>query len=122
MMPGCKPLAPVFPSGQSDAHGHDDVTIAVGFIGERAHLPGALLILQFDADGAIGSGTEKVKDVAGVETDSDWLAFVFFFNTFLRFAVLRAGSRDFHSFLGDGKFHSVRALIGKLGNTADSVA
>ena len=32
----------------SDAHGHDDVAVAVGFVGEGAHLPGRLLVLELE--------------------------------------------------------------------------
>ena len=41
---------------ESDAHGHDDVAVAVGFVGEGAHLAGGLFVFELDADGAIGGG------------------------------------------------------------------
>jgi hypothetical protein len=40
----------------SDAHGHDDVAIAVGFIGKGAQLASRLFILEFDADRPVGRG------------------------------------------------------------------
>jgi len=79
-----------FSRKSSDTHGHDDVAVAVGLIGERAHLPGGLFVLQFDADRAIGRGAEKIQHVAGIETDGDRLAFEFLLNGFFGFAVLRA--------------------------------
>src|SRR5437016_10565476 len=62
---------------KSDAHGHDDVAVAVGLVGERPHLPGGLFVLQLDTDRAIGRGAKKIQHVAGVETDGDGFAFEF---------------------------------------------
>src|SRR5882762_7306808 len=81
--------------GESNAHGHDDVAVAVGLVGERAHLPGGLFVFQFDADGAIGRGTKKIQHVGGIETDGDGLAFEFFLDCFFGLAVLRARGGDF---------------------------
>src|SRR5664279_841230 len=106
----------------SDAHGHDDVAIAIAVIGEGTHLTGGLLVFQFDADGSIGGGGEKIQNISGIETDGDGIAFVFLVDIFFRFTVFRAGGRNFHAFRGDGKFHSVGALIGQLRNAPDSVA
>src|SRR6266446_2745113 len=44
----------------SDAHGHDDVAVAVRLVGERTHLAGGLFVLQLDADRPIGGGGEKI--------------------------------------------------------------
>ena len=46
---------------RSDAHGHDDVAVAAGFVGERTELAGGLLVLELEADRAIGHGAEKVE-------------------------------------------------------------
>src|SRR5690348_15623 len=59
----------------SNAHGHDDVSVAVGLIRERAHLAGGLFVLQLDAHRAIGRGSKKIEHVCGVETDADGVAF-----------------------------------------------
>src|SRR5260221_5532071 len=99
---------------ESDAHGHDDVAVAIGFVGEGAHLAGGLFVFQFDADRAFRGGGEKIEHVAGVEADGDGVALIFLVDIFLGFAVFGAGSRNFNAFLGDGKFYSVRALVGKL--------
>src|SRR5947208_10876031 len=89
---------------ESDAHGHDDVAVAVGLVGEGTHLPGRLFVLQFDADRAFGGGGKKVEHVAGIEADGDGVARVFLVDIFLGFAVFGAGSGNFDAFLGDGKF------------------
>src|ERR1700730_8253792 len=98
----------------SNAHGHDDVAVAVAFVGERAHLPRGLFVFELDADRAVGCGGEKIQHVGRVETDGDGIAFIFLIDIFLSFAVLRAGCGDLDAFLGDGKLHRVRTLIGKL--------
>src|SRR5712692_2811913 len=41
---------------KSDAHGHDDVAVAIAFVSEGAHLAGGLFVLELDADGAVGRG------------------------------------------------------------------
>src|SRR6266404_10005503 len=74
----------------SDAHGHDDVAVAVGLIGERTHLAGGLFILQLDADGAVGGSGKKIQHVAGVEADGDGITLVFLLDIFFGFAILRA--------------------------------
>jgi hypothetical protein len=107
---------------KSDAHGHDDVAVAVGFVGEGAHLAGGLFVLELDADGAIGGGCEEVKHVSGIETDGDGIAGIFLFDIFLGFAVLGAGSGNFDAFVGDRELDGVRALVGELRNAADGVA
>ena len=45
---------------RSNSHGHDDVAIARGLVGEGAELAGGLLVFQLEADGAFGGGTEKI--------------------------------------------------------------
>src|SRR5882724_10373166 len=99
---------------ESDAHGHDDVAVAIGFVGKGAHLSGRLFVFQFDADGAFRGGGEKIQHVTGIETDGDGVARVFLVDIFLGFAVFRAGSGNFDAFFRDRKFYGVRALIGKL--------
>src|SRR6267143_5515431 len=76
--------------GESNAHGHDDVAVAVGLVGERAHLPGGLFVFQFDADRSIGRGAEKIQHVARIKTDGDGIAFEFFLDGFFCLAVFRA--------------------------------
>src|SRR2546430_5530553 len=106
---------------ESDAHGHDDVAVAIGLVGKGAHLAGRLFVLQFDADGAFRGGGEKIQHVAGIEADGDGVARVFLVDIFLGFAVFGAGSGNFDTFLGDGKFYGVGTLIGQLRYAADSV-
>src|SRR5690242_3331242 len=48
---------------KSNAHGHDDVTIPVGLVGERTHLAGGLFVLQLDAYRAIGGRGRKIEHV-----------------------------------------------------------
>src|SRR6266446_10757734 len=98
----------VVPRDLSDAHGHDDVAVAVRFIGERAHLAGGLFILQLDADGAVGRGSKKIQHVAGVETDGDRIAFVFLLDILLGLAVLRARGGDLDAFFRNSKLAGVR--------------
>src|ERR1700757_2165561 len=105
----------------SDAHGHNDVAIAIALVGEWAHLSGGLLVLKLDADGSVGGGGEKIEHVAGIETDGDGVALVFLIDGFLGFAVFRAGRRDFHTFWRDSEFHGMRALVSKLGDAAHGV-
>src|SRR5580704_1263935 len=87
---------------QSDAHRHDDVAVAVAFVGERAHLAGGLFVLQLDADRAVRRSAEKIEHVAGIETDGDGVALVFLLDVFFCFAVLWARSGNFNAFFGDG--------------------
>src|SRR5271169_2197313 len=79
----------------SDAHGHDDVAVAVAFIGERTHLSRRLFVLQLDADGAVGGCGEKIEHVAGIKADGDGIAFVFLVDRFLGFTVFGARSGNF---------------------------
>src|SRR5262249_55173475 len=75
---------------ESDAHGHDDVAVTVGFVGKRAHLAGRLFVLQFDADRAFRCSAQKIEHIAGVETDRDCVALVFLVDVFFGFAIFRA--------------------------------
>src|SRR5208283_3129848 len=77
---------------RSDAHGHNDVAIAVAVVGQRTHLAGGLFILEFDADRAIGSRGKKIKNVGRIEPNRDGIAFVFLFDGFFRFTILGARS------------------------------
>src|SRR5437016_181773 len=106
----------------SDAHRHDDIAVAVGLISERPHLAGGLFVFQFDADGTIGRGTEKIQHVAGIEADGDGLALEFFLDALFCLAVFRAGGGDLDAFFRDGQLHGVRALIGKLRDAAHRIA
>src|SRR6266436_1079188 len=106
---------------ESDAHGHDDVAVAIGFVGEGAHLSGRLFVFQFDTDGAFRGGSEKVEHVTGIEADGDGVALIFLVDIFLGFTVFGAGSGNFDAFLGDGKFYGMRALVGELRYAADGV-
>jgi len=106
----------------SDAHGHDDVAVAIAFVGEGAHLAGGLFVLELDADGAIGGGGEKIEHVSGVEADRNRIAFVFLLDVFFRFAVFGARRGDFDAVTADGEFDCVRALIGKLRDALDGIA
>src|SRR5438046_354545 len=54
---------------KSDAHGHDDIAVAIRFVGKRAHLAGGLFVFQFDADRAFRGGGEEIQHVAGIEAD-----------------------------------------------------
>src|SRR6202008_4331700 len=109
-------------SETSDAHGHDDVAVAVVFVSEGTHLAGGLFVLELDTDGAVGSGGKKIEHVAGVETDGDRIAVIFLLDRFLRFAIFGARSRNFHAFVRDRKLHGMRALISELGDAANGVA
>ena len=107
-------------SKPSDAHGHDDVAVAIAFVGERAHLAGGLFILELDADGAIGGGGEKIEHVGGIEADRNRIAFVFLLDIFFCFAVFGARRGDFDAVAADGELYSVRALIGELRDALDA--
>src|ERR1700722_8779388 len=61
------------PGEISDAHGHDDVTIAAGFVGKRTQLAGRLLVFQLEANRTIGSSSEKIKQVLRVKPNGDWI-------------------------------------------------
>src|SRR6202012_5407505 len=50
-------------SKRSDAHGHNDVAVAIAFVGEGAHLSCGLFVFQLDADRAFGGGAEKIQHV-----------------------------------------------------------
>src|SRR5579859_398016 len=95
----------------SDAHGHDDVAIPVGLIGERAHLAGGLLVLQLDAYRAIGGRGQKIKHVRRIETDGDRVTLVILLNVFLGLAVLRTGCGYLHAFFRDRELDGMRALV-----------
>src|SRR5580704_17111824 len=86
----------------SDAHGHDDVAVAVAFVGEGTHLADGLFVLQLNANGAISSGGQEIEHVGGVETDRDWVAFVILLDIFLGFAVFGARRGDFDAVAADG--------------------
>ena len=47
----------------SNTHGHDDVAVAVRFVGERAHLAGGLFILQLNADRTVGRSSKKIEHI-----------------------------------------------------------
>jgi len=102
------------PNFRSDAHGHDDVAVAIAFVGERAHLAGGLFVFELDADGAVGRSCEKIEHVAGIEADRDGIALVVLLDIFLGFAVFRAGGGNLDAFGGNGQLDGVRALIGEL--------
>src|SRR4029077_2167631 len=55
--------------GDSDAHGHYDVAVAGGLVGEGAERPGGLLVFELEADRAVGSGGEEIQQVLGIEAD-----------------------------------------------------
>src|SRR5438552_19213675 len=76
----------------SDAHGHDDVAVAVRLISQRAHLPGGLFVLQLDADRAIRGGAKKIQHVAGIKYEGDGIALEFFLDTYFGIDVFRARS------------------------------
>src|SRR5690242_15089568 len=102
----------------SDAHGHDDVAVAAGFVAEGTELTCGLLVLELEADGTVGCGAEEIEQVLGVEADGDWLAVKFLFDGFLGFAILWAGRGDFQALFGEHELHGMRALVGKLRNAA----
>ena len=108
-------------AGASDAHGHDDVAIAVLFIGERADLPRGLFVLELDADGAVGRGAQKIEQRLSVKADGDGLAFVFLFDGLAGLAIFRARGGELHALLIHGKLHGMRALVGELRDAAHSV-
>src|SRR2546429_5019657 len=117
-----RPPEGIAPAKKSDAHGHDDIAVAVGLVGQRPHLPGGLFVFQFDADRAIGRGAKKIQHVAGIKTDGDGIAFEFFLDGFFGFAVYRARSGDFDAFFRNGQLHGVGALIGELRDAAHRIA
>ena len=90
----------------SNAHGHDDVAVAVQFVGERAQLAGGLFVLEFDADGTFGGGGKKIEEILAIEADGDGLAFVFLLDVLLGFAVLRARRGKLDAFAIDAKFQA----------------
>src|SRR2546426_5087396 len=112
----------VVPRDLSDAHGHDDVAVAVRLVGERTHLAGGLFVLQLDADRPIGGSGKKIQHVAGIEADGDGIALGFLLDIFFRFAVLRARGGDLDAFFRNREFDGVRTLVGKLRDAAHSVA
>src|SRR5205807_2288692 len=101
-----------------DAHGHDDVAIAVLVIRQGAQLTGGLLIFQLHADRSVRSGGEKIQQILAVEADRNGLATIFFVDILGGFTVLGTRGRKFYALLGDGEFQSVRALVGELRDAA----
>src|ERR1700683_5124988 len=55
----------------SDAHGHDDVAVAAGFVTQRTELACGLFVLQLETDRTVGRGGEKIKQGLGVEDGVD---------------------------------------------------
>src|SRR5712675_402269 len=53
--------------GSSNPHRHDDVAVAIRFVGKRPHLARALFIFQFNADWAFRRGRKEIQNVAGIE-------------------------------------------------------
>src|SRR6202142_1515005 len=105
----------------SNAHWHDDVAVARGFVGKRPKLAGGLFVFQFEADGAIGSGGKKIENVLRVETDGDRVSLEFFFDHLFCFAVFGAGGGNFHAFFREHEFHGAGALVGELRDAAERV-
>src|ERR1700732_1438209 len=110
-----------FRSETSNAHGHYDVTVARGFVADWAQLACRLLILQLKIDRAIRRGVQEIEKILCVETDRNGFALEFLFDYFLGLAVFRTRCRNFQAFFRKHKFHSVRALVGELRDTAQSV-
>jgi len=75
--------------GSSNPHRHYDVAVAILLIGKWAHLAGALFVFQFNADRAFRRGRKKIQNVAGIESNRNWIAFVILLNNFFCFAIFR---------------------------------
>src|SRR5713101_1184453 len=101
-------------AGPSDPHRHDHIAVAVLLVGQRAHLPGRLLVLELDADGALGRGGEEIEQVLRIEADGERVALVFLLDRFLGLAVFGAGGGKLEALLGERELYSVRALVGEL--------
>src|SRR5712692_3442683 len=101
-------------AGPSDAHRHDDVAVAVLLVGQRAHLPGRLLVLELDTDGALGRRGEEIEQVLRIEADGERVALVFLLDRFLGLAVFGAGGGKLEALLGERELYRVRALVGEL--------
>src|ERR1700722_4638304 len=105
----------------SNAHGHYDIPVASGLVANWAQLAGRLFILQLKIDRPIRRGVEEIEKILCVEADRDGVTFEFFLDHFLGLAVFGTRRRNFQAFFRKHKLHCVRALVGELRDTAQSV-
>src|SRR6266849_1769751 len=101
-------------AGPSDPHRHDHIAVAVLLVGQRAHLPGRLLVLELDANGALGRRGEEIEQVLRIEADGERVALVFLLDRFLGLAVFGAGGGKLEALLGERELYRVRTLVGEL--------
>src|SRR6266851_7737270 len=120
----CRPNVPAHNYYQqgSDAHRHDDVAVAIRLVGKRAHLPGALFVFQFNADGTFRRSGQKIQNITGIESNRNRITLVILLDDLFCFAVFRTRCGNLDAFFRHRHFDGMRTLIGKLRNAAHGIA